>query len=526
MELYVPPTFGPQAHDLVMDAESDVELDLQKVAEHGGDALVAAASSGRVAAIKRLLETWIPPANGLDKAYLASVYHGHADAMHLLLESGADMRMQDDLALIVASQRGHMDIVRTLASPGADARSQGSKSLMVACLQGNLAIVKLLVQRGALVRDQSEIALVKAATGGSVEVIRYLLARGLRLRVWDACSISACAGNAEAVALLLPYVNSNIGDIFRRACMSSNVETVKLVYARVMSHTDHRSIANLLSSSLDKAASLGHVEMVRLLFDKGAHMTVYTLSRAAVCEDDAIFKMLMARFCESVPRTQPMEIEAFRAASRAGSVVYIERLLDAGMTMPDDYVDHVVDMGIRALERLRQRGLVVSDANTAMSTAVRYGRRDILEWLIRHGASVSEGGEMAMRDALGSRNLEIIELLLSHGVTTSTPEMRTSLRNAGDEFRASVKALQLTARREERRGRKRPLEDNEDNICIINLEMPGRGAAYRLCKNAVRRHVISVKMAKGDWIRKCPVCFYPVDAAEVYYNQKNPPKEA
>jgi ankyrin repeat protein len=97
---------------------------------HGSGALGAAASQGKVEAVKYLLEQGAEPNDGGSgpfpfHALHSSVAKEHREIVNLLLEYGADPRIEDgkeQTALIIGLKKGDEEIIRILETAKSHSR--------------------------------------------------------------------------------------------------------------------------------------------------------------------------------------------------------------------------------------------------------------------------------------------------------------------------------------------------------------------------------------------------------------------
>ena len=159
----------------------------------------------------------------------AAVHNGHADACQLLLAAGADVHADagPGLPLVDAVNCGHVPVAELLLVRGADPSGMyGSRPLLHVAVDrdGAAEMVTLLLAAGAKVNGRSDsgsTAIDTAAFRGEAAVIRALLAGG--------ASPNGAPGGYRAVNAAPP---------------------------------------------LAKAAELGHAEVVQVLLDAGADLTV------------------------------------------------------------------------------------------------------------------------------------------------------------------------------------------------------------------------------------------------------------
>ncbi|KAI6777896.1 uncharacterized protein J7T54_001553 [Emericellopsis cladophorae] len=211
---------------------------------------------------------------------LLAASHGHENAVRLLLTHGAKVNLENGdgkTPLLAAVEYGHLGVARLLleiggANPNLANFRFGRTPLALAAERGDLELTKLLVSRGAKINLQtfrSTTPLLEAAARGHVEVVRFLLDKGA-----DADP----AGHMEAVRNLLlnPKRSTKLARLLLQDCYHGRGST-----------------------PLGKAAEGLHLEVVRLLLEKGAKLDRVDpcfipplLSLAASRRDEALLRML------------------------------------------------------------------------------------------------------------------------------------------------------------------------------------------------------------------------------------------
>jgi uncharacterized protein len=189
--------------------------------------LVAAAESGDVATLKRLLDggTPVDARDGRQRtALLAATHANRVDAARLLIERGADVNAKDDLqdsAFLYAGAEGRLEILRLTLAAGADLKSTnryGGTALIPAAHHGHVETVRTLLQTKIDLDHVNRLgwtALLEAillGDGGAAhtEIVRLLVARGANVDLADAQGVTPLA-HAEQRG------QRAIADLLRRA---------------------------------------------------------------------------------------------------------------------------------------------------------------------------------------------------------------------------------------------------------------------------------------------------------------------
>lgn len=226
-----------------------------------------------------------------DTALTLACAGGHDDLVQLLLSRGAQIEHRDKKGftpLILAATAGHVTVVELLLNSGADIEAQSERTkdtpLSLACSGGRYEVVELLLTRNANkehrnVSDYTPLSL--AASSGYVNIIKLLLTHGAEInsRTGSKLGISplmlaAMNGHTAAVKLLLDMgsdinaqIETNRNTALTLACFQGRHDVVSLLVDR-RANVEHRAKTGL--TPLMEAASGGHVEVGRVLLDKGA----------------------------------------------------------------------------------------------------------------------------------------------------------------------------------------------------------------------------------------------------------------
>lgn len=229
--------------------------------------------------------------NGADKnardeqgvpALSRAAEQGETDRVRFFLEKGADVNAKDhegETALMKAALKGRLETVRVLLDSGANPRGDGT-ALRMAASGGHHDVVKLLLDRGADVnaRDQEGLtALIKAAWGSHPEVVRLLLDKGADVNTkdnygWTALTWAVDLRYGEPDLDLVKLLKDRGAKmtLTAAACLGDLKEARRLINAGV----DINAQGENGTTALMCAAQAGHLEVVKLLLDKGADMNI------------------------------------------------------------------------------------------------------------------------------------------------------------------------------------------------------------------------------------------------------------
>ncbi|MBN8997583.1 MAG: ankyrin repeat domain-containing protein [Rhizobiales bacterium] len=191
---------------------------------HADDDLVAAATRGDVATIRRLIAAGAPvdarDASGRT-ALLAATHADQVEAARVLIEAGADVNAKDDIEdspFLYAAAEGRVEILKLTLAHGADLASTnryGGVALIPACHHGYPEAVRILLATAIDVDHVNKLgwtALLETvilSDGGPthVDILKQLVAAGADLDLADRDGVTPLAharkqGYAEMVAIL------------------------------------------------------------------------------------------------------------------------------------------------------------------------------------------------------------------------------------------------------------------------------------------------------------------------------------
>jgi ankyrin repeat protein len=180
------------------------------LARAGGEALVAAAEAGDLAALRRLLDAGTP-VDARDTRrrtpLLAATQADRVGAARLLIDRGADVNAKDDMQdspFLYAGAEGRLEILRLTLAAGADLKSTnryGGTALIPAAHHGHVDTVRELLKTSIDVDHVNRLgwtALLEAiilGDGGAThtQIVRLLVAHGANVQLADAQGIPPLA---------------------------------------------------------------------------------------------------------------------------------------------------------------------------------------------------------------------------------------------------------------------------------------------------------------------------------------------
>jgi ankyrin repeat protein len=158
----------------------------------------------------------------------------------------------------------------------------GKTPLMVAAKIGDLELVKLLLSRGADINAATHnggTPLMFSAIPGNPDIVRLLIEHGADVNAvahfnWTALMVASAKGHDSVIRLLLENgANANAADVYGWTPLMRAVHTNR--YAAVAAFLEIGDVRldavdETGATALHHAAAEGHLEIARILLDKGA----------------------------------------------------------------------------------------------------------------------------------------------------------------------------------------------------------------------------------------------------------------
>ncbi|KAJ5051341.1 hypothetical protein NUH16_003480 [Penicillium rubens] len=225
--------------------------------------------------------------------------NGHDRIVELLLERGADANAQGGRygnALQAACYEGHDKIAQILLEREADFNTQGGfygNALQAACFRGHDKIAQILLERGADANAEGGEygnALQAACSEGRDNIARILLEKGANINAeggeYGNALQAACFKGRDKIARILLEQGANVnaeggffGNALQAACFEGRDKIARILLEKGANvNAEGRFFGNALQAACfegrDKIATNGKLEIVRLLLDNGADISV------------------------------------------------------------------------------------------------------------------------------------------------------------------------------------------------------------------------------------------------------------
>lgn len=406
-------------------------------------AIHTAASNGDRAEVERLLTENMELLKARDPEGLTplqcAVRAGSREVADLLRSKGARI---EDLRTAVAL--GELETIKELLKLGAPVNEQDSKGvtpLHTACIYGQVAAAELLLDAGARPNAASwgrdggpRLPLVHAVSLGQVEMVDLLLMRGATVWADNPLYLAADRGFVE-IAERLVTAGADVNVLYA-AVSSDRLDMVKFLIAHGADvNTRSRSITPLWQATLT-----GSEEIVEVLLAAGAEVNT-TLSEQQIAGGGVadIFWSLPLHGVTASGKYSPLHVAVW-----LGHRAIAQRLLAHGATP-----DIPIATGLGDLEAVAAYLAAGNDLNRLVEPGrmplLSWARtREVVEWLIGHGADVnargaagrlrgrSEGGYTALHEAVKRGDAAMVTVLLEKGadVNAISYEDRTPLELA------------------------------------------------------------------------------------------------
>ncbi|XP_059486305.1 ankyrin-3-like [Neocloeon triangulifer] len=269
--------------------------DLHSKNGDGKNAMHLASQEGRLKTLKYLVSVakynvCEKDMEGNQAIHLAVVVSEHLGIVDFLLENGADIDartvIRDLTPLLLAAQNCKLETFKFLLERGADLNAEDNMyhdAFHKACDGDNLEVAKYLVGIGKFDLNKRNIngktPWIKLARNESVEFKRYLVELGADIHSTDnfnlcALTIAAQFGDVQNCRYLLSLgldfdvLTKEGGNALHQTCISGNVSTARFIID--LGRLDVNGTFKNGLTPLHVAASKSHIDMIKMLLEKGA----------------------------------------------------------------------------------------------------------------------------------------------------------------------------------------------------------------------------------------------------------------
>ncbi|KAL6799179.1 ankyrin repeat-containing domain protein [Trichoderma sp. SZMC 28013] len=475
-----------------------------------------ASLGGHGTIVKLLLENDAHP-DGWEEKWTPlklAVENDHTVVMKLLLEGGANPNDRDlddylehasktgniDMAkllfrwcdyqpnrrylLHIATQRGHEAMMTLLLDEGFDLESQdeeGWTPLQHAAANGHEAVVKLLLQKGANPESKNkggQTPLFEAAKNGHDAILRLLLQKGANLDIKDKWGrtplLQAMDFGHEAVTKLLLENGANLLEVpvdsdtpLIIASRNGDYQMVKLLLEHGVNPNPEKPRA--WTTALHSAASKGHVEIVRLLLNKGADLgymvqsfmfyeSESVLHKAAEYGHEAVMRLLLDSGANFGDKASWRDV--FCSAAGRGYKAVIKLLVESGIgpnfmfsrsgsqgtpLLSAAYGEHEKTVKL-LLEYGADPNASDIDGITPIAGSAGDGHEAVVKLLLEYGADPNasdEGGITPLARGADGGHEAVVKLLLEYGADPNVGRELTPLAAAAKKGYGEIVRLLL-----------------------------------------------------------------------------------
>ncbi|EQB52672.1 hypothetical protein CGLO_07683 [Colletotrichum gloeosporioides Cg-14] len=372
---------------------------------------------------------------------VAAADKGHTKIVKLLIANGADVNLKDPFdrtALHMAASGGYVEIVQLLLDANAEVNAMTTEyetSLGWTCSSGHLKVVRLLLDWGAVMNPPGGMSvnvLQLACSYGHVEIVRLLLNKGADVHGLGENSESplesaASYGDVRIVSLLLQHgasltlLPNQIGDALQSAAARGDERTMRILLDAGMpvGRSMERDVCASLAgeeqdghamSALWAAAKSRHVGAVRMLLDAGVGPNNAWAKNNGILQrfynphgqqEVEIMKLLLDHGFD-VNDSESADESALESAVRAGR---------------EDIVRLLIDRGANVNSHESRPG---NSGSGPLFSGCRHGKENLVRILLETGADVNSvrSNDTALQVAVYEGHRNIVRLLLERGADT------------------------------------------------------------------------------------------------------------
>jgi ankyrin repeat protein len=299
------------------------------------------------------------------RCLMRAVQNRNYAIIETFLKLGANVHYNRDYPLIWASSNGDSKTVKLLLKYGADIHARDDLAIQWASQKNYAKTLKILLKNGANINTNS---LLRAADFNSTKTLKILLENGVDIHTDDdrALQIACENGCEEAVKILVEHganIHANNDGCILHAVRNGHLQIVKFL---LENGADIHSCEDLVISQVPEWDDINDtLDMMKILAEYGANIHAgneYALKTACV----------------------------------AGDIIFVKNLIQKGAdARNDNYI-------------------------SPLSAATQEGHTDIVEFLIKNGATVKEQLNKALDIATENGNIGIIKLVIEAGAKYAT----------------------------------------------------------------------------------------------------------
>ena len=421
---------------LAILCKEDIDVNMEDSSRR--TALHEAAMGGYYDAVRQLIEKGsdIDHADDMGNTALSLAAHkGHKPVVELLLTRGVNIKIKNffgHTALESAIRGGHTDVVKCMLEyHGHDYLSGEEKNdfLCIASKAGLGAIVEILLHIGGNIdyKNDNGTALIHAASKGREKVVATLLKCGSDINAKDEdgnTPLHKAVKFGSVTRLLLESgadidIVNDYGETALALCAYNGHEQSLQLLLKSKADISVPDVKGL--TPLHAAAKMGHERLVMLLLKNGASLNWTDndgwtpLHAAALKHQDSVVQLL-----EDCARPQLMT-----AGKQESVTEETKAKLGSGTSLPGLHLA-TLHGRIESMHALLENGADVEiedlGGHTALTTAIRIDRRDMVELLLEYGADVNKcesSGWSPLHAACENISIEVAQLLVEKGADIS-----------------------------------------------------------------------------------------------------------
>ncbi|XP_046579349.1 ankyrin repeat and KH domain-containing protein mask-like [Haliotis rubra] len=394
---------------------------------------------------------------------------GHLEGMKLLVNKGADASLLDtdgDNILHLACNTGLLKEVHyVLSLDVVDINSRGWRlktPVMMAAEEGYRDLVELLINKGAhalLVDIDGNNFLHLACENGFVEVAQYILSQNLvnieiknsqgqtavmmipvspcppnDCNLTSRCLETGCGNDCEQPTLTPLPRDAQAEDDLHQACETGNLSAVRLILCQRRVDINCRQSG---STPVMRAARMGHLEVMKLLVNKGANVSLANtpgnnmLHLACVDGPVEVVQYVLPLDVVDINSRGWNERTPLMIAGITGTLKIVDVLVSKGgdVSLVDKDSNNILHLAYESGQEnvaLYVLSLGVVDINsrgwrqkTPVMLAAEAGYNELVESLVRKGANVSlldTDGNNVLHLACAMGNVEVVRYVLSQAL--------------------------------------------------------------------------------------------------------------